>query len=82
MHIVHLDFGGQNSGLLRAIITKERKKATHYDEYETCSSSDCPYRDIKYTYGDYYDHYHITHYNIFRNKKGRGGVSFRIGISF
>ena len=25
MHIVHLDFGGQNSGLLRAIITKERK---------------------------------------------------------
>ena len=24
MHIVHLDFGGQNSGLLRAIITKER----------------------------------------------------------
>ena len=25
MHIVHLDFGGQNSGLLRAIITKEGK---------------------------------------------------------
>ena len=24
MHIVHLDFGGQNSVLLRAIITKER----------------------------------------------------------
>ena len=23
MHIVHLDFGGQNSGMLRAIITKE-----------------------------------------------------------
>lgn len=60
----------------------ERKKATYYDEDETCSSSDCPYRDRKYSYGGYYDHYHITHYNIFHNKEGRGGVSFRIGVSF
>ena len=60
----------------------ERKNATHYDEDETCSSSDCPYRDRKYTNGDYYDHYHTTFYNIFRKKEGRGGLSFRIGISF
>lgn len=60
----------------------ERKNATHYNEDETCSSSDCPYRDRKYTNGDYYDHYHTTFYNIFRNKEGHAGLSFRIGISF
>lgn len=61
----------------------ESKNVTYYDdEDETCSSSDCPYRDRKYTNGDYYDHYHTTFYNIFRKKEGRGGLSFRIGISF
>lgn len=60
----------------------ERCEHTHYDEDETCSSSDCPYRDRKYNNGDYYDHYHTTFYNIFCNKEGSGGISFRIGISF
>jgi hypothetical protein len=48
----------------------ERCEHTYYDKDETCSSSDCPYRDRKYTNGDYYDHYHTTFYNIFRNKEG------------
>ena len=61
----------------------ERKNVTtYYDEDKTCSSSDCPYRDRKYTNGDYYDHYHTTFYNIFSNKEGSGGISFRIGVSF
>ena len=61
----------------------ERKNGTYYNNDETCSSSDCPYRDKKVTYADYYDdHYHTTFYNIFRNKEGSGGISFRIGVSF
>jgi hypothetical protein len=48
----------------------ERCEHTYYDKDETCSSSDCPYRDRKYTNGDYYDHSHTTFYNIFRNKEG------------
>ena len=56
----------------------ERKNVTtYYDEDETCSSSDCPY-----TNGYYYYHYHTTFYNIFSNKEGSGGISFRIGVSF
>lgn len=60
----------------------ERKNGTYYNEDETCSSSDCPYRDMKYPNGDYDDHYHNRFYNIFSNKEGSGGISFRIGISF
>ena len=33
-------------------------------------------------FGDYYAHYHTTFYNIFSNKEGSGGLSFRIGVSF
>jgi hypothetical protein len=32
--------------------------------------------------GQNYEHSHTTFYNIFRKKEGRGGLSFRIGISF
>lgn len=60
----------------------KKKNATNYNKDETCSSSDCPLRDEKYINGDYIDHYHTTFYNIFRNKEGSGGISFRIGVSF